>query len=255
MFHFVRKIRRSLLSQNSFGKYALYALGEVLLIVTGILAALWIDNWNQERQEHRREQFYLQGLQGEFVVSLAKLDTLIAVNRRTYGTAAKLLDLISSEGVADKEEQISNMLIEALSYEIAYNPNNSLLLELINSGRLQTLSDPKLRMHLTSWGPFVESVHQQENNLRMERERTSNLLRGPEGSVRTILIHGGMLPAELAGDQQAGLHSNLPLLKSREFENHILLFTLTARDTETQHYDPLRKKIETILSLIRAGLE
>jgi len=255
MFSLLRKVRLSLLEQKSFGRYALYAVGEVLLIVIGILAALWIDTWNQERQEMKREQFYLSGLKAEFQVSLAKLDTLIAVNRGSYRTAEELLRRIPEAESAEQEAEISRMLIQALSYELAYNPNNSLLGELISSGRLETLSDSRLRHHLTSWASFVESVHRQERNLRSERERTTELLRTGEGSVRSILVYSGEMSLEPGRGGRAGLHSNLPLLKSRAFENNLLLFLLTARDTETVHYAPLRDEIETILGLIDSGLD
>ena len=70
MFTLMRNLRRNLINNNLVGKYFLYAFGEFILIVLGILVALWIDNWNQERQELKREQFYLSGLKEEFQVSL-----------------------------------------------------------------------------------------------------------------------------------------------------------------------------------------
>ena len=252
MFSLLRNVRRNLLQKKSLGTYALYAVGEVILIVAGILAALWIDNWNQERQEKEREQFYLSGLQAEFTASLAKLDTLIAVNRSSYGTAEALLELIPRVESEDKERTVSQMLVRTLSYELAYNPNNSLLEELISSGRLETLTDRELRYHLTSWKSFVESVHRQEQSLRSEREHVADLLRGPEGSIQTIMVHTGVAPPPAGGER---LHSNLPLLKSVVFENNFLLFVITAKDTENNLYLPLRTEIESILKLIAAGLE
>jgi hypothetical protein len=147
------------------------------------------------------------------------------------------------------------MLIQAFSYDIAYNPNNSLLEELMNSGRLETLSDRGLRQHLTSWQSFVKSVQQQENSLRIQRDQTSDLLLAEEGSIRTILVRSGADTGGLDLQTRGELHSNLPLLKSREFENNLLLFILTAANIETVHYAPLKRKIETILELIEAGLE
>ncbi|MEJ2583635.1 MAG: DUF6090 family protein [Robiginitalea sp.] len=253
MFSLMRNLRRNLIENKSFGTYALYALGEVVLIVLGILAALWIDNWNQERQELKREQFYLSGLKDEFQASLLKLDTLIAVNRKSYETAGELLKQVPEASVRE-EAELSRMLIEGLTYEIAYNPNNSLLMELINSGGLETFSSASLRKHLTSWDSFLESVHRQESNLRVQRQHTIDLLRGPEGSIKTIVVYTGVASGmDLNGD--GNLHSNLPLIKSREFENNLLLFMLEAKNTETVHYAPLRKEIVMILELIEAGLE
>jgi hypothetical protein len=50
MLHFFRQIRQRLLTDNKFSKYLLYAVGEILLVVIGILVALQIDNWNEERK-------------------------------------------------------------------------------------------------------------------------------------------------------------------------------------------------------------
>ncbi len=53
MFRFFRQLRQRLLTKNKFSKYLLYALGEILLVVIGILIALQVDNWNEERKEQR----------------------------------------------------------------------------------------------------------------------------------------------------------------------------------------------------------
>jgi len=49
MIKFFRKIRQQLLTENKFSKYLLYAIGEIVLVVIGILIALQINNWNIER--------------------------------------------------------------------------------------------------------------------------------------------------------------------------------------------------------------
>ncbi|MEZ2414419.1 DUF6090 family protein [Muriicola sp. E247] len=52
MINFFRKIRKQLLLQNKFSRYLLYAIGEILLVVLGILIALQVDNWNEKRKDH-----------------------------------------------------------------------------------------------------------------------------------------------------------------------------------------------------------
>lgn len=53
MIKFFRKIRRNLISENKFSKYLIYAIGEIILVVIGILIALSINNWNQEQQQKK----------------------------------------------------------------------------------------------------------------------------------------------------------------------------------------------------------
>ena len=53
MIKFFRKIRQKLLTENKFSKYLIYAIGEIILVVIGILIALSINNWNQEQQQKK----------------------------------------------------------------------------------------------------------------------------------------------------------------------------------------------------------
>ena len=53
MIKFFRKIRLKTLTENKFSKYLLYAIGEIILVVIGILIALSINNWNQEQQQKK----------------------------------------------------------------------------------------------------------------------------------------------------------------------------------------------------------
>jgi len=64
MIKFFRKIRQNLLIENKTGKYFKYAIGEIILVVIGILIALQINNWNEDRKERKQEK--------EFITSVKK---------------------------------------------------------------------------------------------------------------------------------------------------------------------------------------
>jgi hypothetical protein len=55
MLHFLRRIRRSLINTGATRKYLLYAVGEILLVMIGILLALQVNNWNEEKKERKVE--------------------------------------------------------------------------------------------------------------------------------------------------------------------------------------------------------
>ena len=65
MLKFFRKIRQNLIGKGDAKKYLLYAIGEILLVVIGILIALQINNWNQNRLNQIKELDYLQQLQSD----------------------------------------------------------------------------------------------------------------------------------------------------------------------------------------------
>jgi hypothetical protein len=75
MLTFFKRIRQKLLSQNSFTKYVLYALGEILLVVIGILIALQVNDWNEQRKLAKKENVIIESLKAELQHNLAELKT------------------------------------------------------------------------------------------------------------------------------------------------------------------------------------
>ncbi len=73
MTRFFRNLRKALLSENKFTKYLFYALGEIALVMIGILLALQVNNWNEMRKSSRELQAILQDVSNDL-----KRDTLVA---------------------------------------------------------------------------------------------------------------------------------------------------------------------------------
>ena len=250
MSRILRNFRVKLLLEKNFGGYLIYAFGEIVLIVAGILVALWIDNWNDNRQMAKREQFYLAGLQKEFETSRVKLQNLMEANRSSYQQARELANIIAKSDSTPSESRLSQLLFLAFSEDMDYQPNNSLLHEMINSGRLEILSQTELRSHLTAWVSRVERIRHQEENLREQRNRTLDMARSGEASIRSVLEQTGVASGTMGLDKSENPGSNQVLLRTREFENNTLIFILTAIATEEQHYQPLLEEIDMILSLL-----
>jgi len=65
MIKFFRKIRQKLLSENRFSKYLIYAVGEILLVVIGILIAVQINNFNEQNKTYQEQRDYLMLIKAE----------------------------------------------------------------------------------------------------------------------------------------------------------------------------------------------
>lgn len=81
MIHFFRKIRHKLLSENKIGRYLRYAIGEVLLVVIGILIALQINNWNANRKDEIKTLNYLTNLKENLNDDIASFEANISLNK------------------------------------------------------------------------------------------------------------------------------------------------------------------------------
>ncbi|WP_370476495.1 DUF6090 family protein [Tamlana flava] len=77
MIKFFRKIRQKLISENKFSKYLVYAIGEIVLVVIGILIALGINNWNSDRINTIREKDYLIGIKNDLEKQIPVFNSLV----------------------------------------------------------------------------------------------------------------------------------------------------------------------------------
>jgi hypothetical protein len=83
MMNFLRKLRLKNIKGAKpalpAGRYFKYAIGEIILVVIGILIALSINNWNQGLKDSRKEAYFLEELEKEFINDSIQLQNLISL--------------------------------------------------------------------------------------------------------------------------------------------------------------------------------
>ncbi|MEZ4810490.1 MAG: DUF6090 family protein [Allomuricauda sp.] len=253
MLKFFRRTRKKLIDDKKIGNYLLYAIGEIVLVVIGILIALAIDNSNDNRIKREKEQTYLIGLKNEFETSKIKLQELMRYNKNSYEAAKSIMGFMDS-ATSPSETELSKLFADAFAYDIFFNPNNSLLNEMINSGSLKDISNDTLRMRLTNWVANIDDIEKQEHMLDDQRNKVIDMFRQEGHSIRTILDHTGML-SQLGIPIKENPISNKEVLQSVAFENNILLFIITCHGLETEHYLPLLESLNSILALINSEIQ
>ncbi|MEJ2584736.1 MAG: DUF6090 family protein [Robiginitalea sp.] len=97
MFRFFRQIRKSLFASSNTRKYLLYALGEILLVVMGILIALQIDNWNENRKLQARQTQLLTDLRADLEETLEELKQGKEFNALTLARYRTLMQAIDTD--------------------------------------------------------------------------------------------------------------------------------------------------------------
>tara|TARA_R110000782_G_scaffold258049_1_gene347613 strand:+ start:691 stop:1380 length:690 start_codon:yes stop_codon:yes gene_type:complete len=81
MIKFFRKIRQKMLTENKFSKYLIYAIGEIILVVIGILIALQINNWNQSQNKIIAEKEFSQGIKSDLKKDKEYLNLVIKLQK------------------------------------------------------------------------------------------------------------------------------------------------------------------------------
>jgi len=164
MLKFFRKIRQNLLSEGKNAKYIKYAIGEIVLVVIGILIALQINNWNESRKEANYEQKILDELKSDFSYNKAELNRNIKKANKLASYCDSLLLIFD----LPKEEVDLNKLssfTRRLSGYSTFNPSNGALNNLLSSGNLNIIKNDSLRMHLSRWSGILEDVKEDEKRL------------------------------------------------------------------------------------------
>ncbi len=92
MINFFRKIRYNLMEQNKTGKYLKYAIGEIVLVMVGILLALQVNNWNENRRMNQKVVEILKEIQLDLKKDITKADDVINYYNRKKEGIKKLLN-------------------------------------------------------------------------------------------------------------------------------------------------------------------
>ena len=250
MINFLRRIRRNMITEKKSDLYLVYAIGEVVLVVLGILIALQIDNWSENRKIRNTEQQYLLALKEEFSFNMGELESIMNRNKLNFENAVSVLDNTGPDNPAITDEELGRLLRGSLSTETQFYPNQGVLDEIISSGKLSIFSSKDLRFAISSWSGILFRVRLQEQELLAMRSRTIEFARN-NGNLRKGL---GAALDNMGIKRTKFEQGNLHLLQSVAFEGHMTGFATMSRNLNNYHYPQLSEEIDRILSLIDADI-
>lgn len=148
MIKFFINIRQKLLSENKFSKYLIYAIGEIILVVIGILIALQINNWNENKKERKTERKILTDLREEIQTNRNKITT--SINRRE-----KLLLPVNQHLKYLSEGKVTFISFKSLHdrsfWTGTVQPSFGVINSAISSGSINLIRSDSLKYMLTDW--------------------------------------------------------------------------------------------------------
>jgi hypothetical protein len=156
------KARKAQIREGSLVRYLKYAIGEIILIVLGILIALQISDWYQARQDRQLEYAYLTSLQRDLADDVADLTFAIEGNGQLISGVGDLLDLLTSP-VDDKAYQRSLYLHTLkFGYWFMTMEFSDLTVAQLKSGDgLRLITDQPIKQSILRYEKGVDSVEQQ----------------------------------------------------------------------------------------------
>ncbi|MRI01633.1 hypothetical protein GH721_13900 [Kriegella sp. EG-1] len=157
MIKFFRKIRQQLLSENKFSEYLIYAIGEIVLVVIGILIALSINNWNQERIQKLEEQTIVKNIHTEYLQNKTILKRRIDEAELCEAALKQLMNIIGKDVDYLKKQNVDSLLFYAIDPPI-FRPSENTISGLIQSGRLELLQNQNLVNLIYVWRRTIKAL-------------------------------------------------------------------------------------------------
>jgi len=163
MIKFFRKIRYNLMETGKTGKYLKYAIGEIILVMIGILLALQVNNWNIDRINSNKEATILANIHKEFKVNKIQLERVVKTHQDAHSNTAKIINLfpltsIPQPGVLDS---LSHYMWNSFG-GYTFNPSQTSINALINTSSFDIISNDELSNLLISWNDLVKDYQEEE---------------------------------------------------------------------------------------------
>lgn len=174
MLHIFRRIRKALITDSKYRKYILYGVGEIALVMIGILLALQVNTWNDMRVQHEEEVIALYDLKNEFESNLDEVEELIDFKSTKVKEWETYLSIISDKTKPRKERSIVRPVMGSYLFSISNPAVNSVL----TTGKIDRIQNDSLKQMLTEWRDLLEQE------------------RGPE-QLQADFVNKTFLPIEL----------------------------------------------------------
>lgn len=255
MLNFLRNLRRPATAGKNEMKgtrYFKYAVGEIFLVVIGILIALSINNWNQGRLGRIEEQKLLENIRVDFVEAARTLQSLNDRRDESIKNFQLLIEALLQDNSANTVH-LDSLLGKSI-FTPTYNGKNSSLSIIINSGKINLIENETLKSLLLKWPQQVEDMTEGEQDAKKLTYETWIPFISSYTSSNDWFVNGefsGILPFK--GRKTQVKKDYKGLLEDAQFENTITMLELLYINGKLETQSLIRKA-NKIIALISKGL-
>lgn len=205
MIHLLKKIRRKLLAEKRLSNYVLYAIGEILLVVIGIVLAIQFSNWNAKKAEIKKEIWYLDNMANDMFnqqqelnylkdyyinsLSISKNILIDLYKKKSFKSIDSLFFKLNELKISDPFPNVDNTYKELVSSgQVALIENDDLILDIIDfyiyNEKLENyFKTSQERIFygeiygvLNKYAPIDLSEYTNDDNILLEDSKTTNYI-------------------------------------------------------------------------------
>ncbi len=166
MLKFFRNIRKQLLEQGKTANYLKYAIGEIILVVIGILIALSINDWNDSRKQKLVDTKYFKNLKNDLIGDTERLDLMINYCDEKVKVAKKIMDKIKQDTIGSLYEFSNDM--KTLLFVDEFRPDQSTYNEMKSSGNFSTIQNDTLKLKILKLQKTYIDIEALQDHMRYD---------------------------------------------------------------------------------------
>ena len=236
-----------MLDQNKTGRYLKYAIGEIALVMIGILLALQVNTWNNNRELKKEEQKIIKSLLGEFKENLEKFDLAYKFHEnRKKGIANSML--------ADLKHLSADSLIALLQKvngNYTFDPFQGIYNSVINSGKIELISNDTLKSKIARLQDLIRDYQEEEKGTQQHSIQNLYPYEISQPLVSFRYVNGD---GNYKGDASEIKQNLLNFFESQQYNNTIL--QLSGWMSSIFEEGPvLREEIASIINLLESEIE
>ncbi|MFT6795303.1 MAG: hypothetical protein ACJART_000435 [Maribacter sp.] len=243
------------MNQNKTTKYFKYAIGEIILVVVGILIALYLNNQQEAYTIQKQQENYLRQIRGEMINNLKSVEIEMAELSQKINNAYKVLKIMNDDSLIEAmaEPDISKLIFELQKTDNVLFYENGALNQIIYSGGLKEISNDNISALLASWEGKINRVRLQEKQVAEAQENLETFLY-QHGDFRSLSDDLGYSEKEgmKPSDNRKG---NKSLLRSKEYENYVFQLIAYGVSLKKYEYADFENEMQTLIILINQELD
>tara|TARA_R110000868_G_scaffold44318_2_gene148159 strand:+ start:4884 stop:5651 length:768 start_codon:yes stop_codon:yes gene_type:complete len=174
MIKLFKNIRKNLLVEGKTTNYLKYAIGEIILVVIGILIALSINNQNDARKQRSKELHYLANIKSDLIINNKELDKYTQTRTMYIANANHILENFEGKPITNLSD-FNALCVPIYGWKRFYQTDNTYQ-ELTNSGNLALISNDSIKNTLLNIDTHYKILKAEEDHFRFD---TENLIYQP----------------------------------------------------------------------------
>nr|WP_299339607.1 DUF6090 family protein [Allomuricauda sp.] len=249
MIKFFRRIRQRLLIEGKFSNYMLYAVGEIILVVIGILIALQINDYSEGQKERKKEVILLSNLSKEIELDVLQIEYNTRLSRE------RLNRLDSLVGLLKNPDSVQNLFFIRKSFEFVidqyFKSNSGIFDEAISSGKMSYVQNESLRQNIFNYYRNAKETYTDGTTRQITDEFITPLL-----IENTYLNLEGFTALGMEIDEVSNLeHLDLNELRNNKDFWKMVLLKFGGNQEQILRWEGIKKRAEDLKLQIDLELE